>query len=101
MTFTMYSASVQVVIVGLLALCGPGLFNALQSLGGAGNENVYYANAANATLYATFAVFGYLGGPAFNLFGNKILMSVGGFTYAIYAATQYAAGTVSSLDWMS
>eukprot|EP01071_Lankesteria_metandrocarpae_P008895 Lankesteria_metandrocarpae@DN5084_c1_g1_i2.p1 len=101
MGFSLYSATVQVVIVGLLAFCGPGLFNALQGLGGAGNENTDYANAANAALYATFAVFGYLGGPAFNLFGNKILMSVGGFTYAIYAGTQYAAGNVANLGWIS
>jgi len=84
-----------------LAFLGPGLFNALSGLGGAGNENTDYANAANATLYATFAFFGYMGGMAFNLLGNRVLMCVGGFTYAIYAATQYIAGNVSSAGWVS
>lgn len=54
-----------------------------------------------AALYATFAIFGYAGGLFFNIFGNRILMGVGGMTYVFYVVCQYAAAKNSSLAWLA
>jgi MFS family permease len=48
----------------------------------------------NATLYATFAIFGVLSGSFFNILGTKILMSFGALTYAFYAISVYLWGQV-------
>lgn len=91
----------QVIIVGLLAFCCPGMFNALNGLGGAGGEG-NTATIANATLYACFAVFGYFGGAFFNMFGNKVLMTVGGATYCIYSVGIYLTGILPAhKEWIA
>mmetsp|Transcript_36691 Transcript_36691/g.67272 ORF Transcript_36691/g.67272 Transcript_36691/m.67272 type:complete len:437 (-) Transcript_36691:47-1357(-) len=84
-----HSAAAQVATVGALAFCGPGLFNALNGLGNAGSDDATVSALANGCLYCTFAVCGYLGGAAFNLFGPLPLLSAGGLTYAVYAACIY------------
>lgn len=83
------SARLQVVIVGLLAFCGPGLFNALSALGHAGTDDPTVAAVANGTLYLVFAVSSYFAGAAFNIFGPLPLFVFGGSTYAAYAVCVY------------
>lgn len=91
----------QIVLIGLLAFCCPGIFNALNGLGKAGGNDASTANAANATLYGCFAVFGFFGGAFFNLLGNKILMVAGGSTYAIYALGIYIALYVEGAEFIA
>eukprot|EP00571_Detonula_confervacea_P016463 CAMPEP_0172304906 /NCGR_PEP_ID=MMETSP1058-20130122/6264_1 /TAXON_ID=83371 /ORGANISM="Detonula confervacea, Strain CCMP 353" /LENGTH=481 /DNA_ID=CAMNT_0013016313 /DNA_START=328 /DNA_END=1773 /DNA_ORIENTATION=- len=86
--------STQNIIAGVVAFCGPGLFNALQGLGNAGGSDPTVSAAMNATLYASFAVFGCLSGWFFNQFGPKILMSFGALTYSFYAISVYLWGQV-------
>jgi len=83
------SAKAQVIIVGLLAFCGPGLFNALNGLGGVGSSDPTVAAVANGCLYFTFAASSYFAGAAFNLFGPKPLFFFGGLSYAVYAVCVY------------
>eukprot|EP00124_Ichthyophonus_hoferi_P005120 Ihof_evm3s672 gene=Ihof_evmTU3s672 len=83
------SSKTQILIVALAAFCCPGIFNALTGLGNAGSNNPTVANDANTALYASFSVFGYFGGLFFNLFGNRVLMGVGGLAYCFYAICQY------------
>ena len=85
----LYKASTQVIIVGFLAFCGPGLFNALSGLGGAGSADTKVAAIMNSTLYAFFTVVGYFSGVFFNMLGPKPLFLFGGLTYAIYAICAY------------
>jgi MFS family permease len=54
------------------------------------------AATMNATLYATFSIFGVLSGSLFNLLGTKILMSFGALTYAFYAISVYLWGQVDA-----
>lgn len=75
----------QNIVAGIVAFTGPGLFNAMQGLGNAGGSDPSVAATMNATLYATFSIFGVLSGSMFNLLGTKILMSFGALTYAFYA----------------
>lgn len=88
--------SSQNIVVGLIALCCPGIFNAMQGLGGAGGDDPNVANAMNVALYTTFAVFGVFGGMLFNLFGNRGLLCFGGLTYVGYAVGVYLWGTDES-----
>jgi MFS family permease len=90
----------QVLIISFVCFCCPGFFNALNGLGGAGSDNPSVAAAANATLYFFFAVFGFFGGAFFNIFGPRLLMSLGGLTYAIYGVAAYLNGSYASLNWM-
>ena len=45
-------------VVGGLAFCGPGTFNALNGLGGAGTDDPIVGALANSCLYGTFAISG-------------------------------------------
>lgn len=89
------SAHTQVVIVGFLAFCGPGLFNALTGLGGAGSSDPAVAAVANGCLYCTFAASSYFAGAAFNLLGPVPLFVFGGLMYAVYATCVYFSGQVA------
>lgn len=84
----------QNIVAGVVAFTGPGLFNALQGLGNAGGSDPKVAATMNATLYATFSIFGILSGSLFNLLGTKILMSFGALTYGFYAISVYLWGQV-------
>jgi hypothetical protein len=66
----------------------------MQGLGNAGGSDPSVAATMNATLYATFSIFGVLSGSLFNLLGTKILMSFGALTYAFYAISVYLWGQV-------
>eukprot|EP00122_Pirum_gemmata_P013964 Pgem_evm1s13009 len=55
----------------------------------------------NATLYGFFAVFGYLGGPAFNILGNKLPLFLGALTYFFYAISVYLWGINDNLAPMA
>ena len=63
------------------------MFNALNSLGGAGLGDTYAGNAANSALYATFAVVGFFAGTVVNALGIKIALSFGGLGYCVYISS--------------
>jgi hypothetical protein len=100
MKLSLYSGFTQVVCTAFICFCCPGFFNALSGLGGAGSHDSTSSAAANAALYGTFAIFGYLGGAFFALLGARVLMCVGGLTYAFYAASAYISGTNSGYSWL-
>ncbi|KNC78244.1 hypothetical protein SARC_09319 [Sphaeroforma arctica JP610] len=79
----------QNIIAGFVCFCCPGMFNAMQGLGNAGGSDPAVSAAMNAALNGTFAIAGYFGGLLFNLFGNKLLMVLGGLTYCFYSISVY------------
>ncbi|PQE25288.1 DUF895 domain membrane protein [Rutstroemia sp. NJR-2017a WRK4] len=81
------SPSVQLVGVAIICLLCPGMFNALNGLGGAGLVAPGPANDSNVALYACFAVVGFFGGFIVNAFGLKPTLFVGGVSYAVYASS--------------
>jgi len=85
----LFKSIIQVVVIGLIAFAGPGIFNAMQGLGAAGSGDPETAAVANGCLYGLFAVTGYLSGPLFNMLGPKLCMIFGGASYAIYALCMY------------
>ncbi|PVU92740.1 hypothetical protein BB559_003625 [Furculomyces boomerangus] len=81
------SSKFQVILVGLMCFCIPGMFNALNALGGAGQIDKKTGSDANTALYVTFSVFGLLGGGIVNVLGIRITMFLGGLTYALYSSS--------------
>lgn len=67
------SPIVQVVFLGLVCLCCPGMFNALSGLGAGGSmsSNVALIDAANGALYGCFAIVGFFAGSVTNTVGVK------------------------------
>ncbi|KAJ1857137.1 hypothetical protein LPJ73_002089 [Coemansia sp. RSA 2703] len=87
MGLSYYSALTQVIIVGFVCFLCPGMFNAVNGLGGGGQLDPTAGNNANTALYSTFVVFGVLGGAIVNLCGVRWTIFGSGFTYALYSAS--------------
>ncbi|KAJ2863513.1 hypothetical protein GGH94_003558 [Coemansia aciculifera] len=77
----------QVVIMSIVCFLCPGMFNALNAMGGAGQIDRDASNNANTGLYCTFIVFGVLGGAIVNLLGVRWTIFVSGLTYSLYSAS--------------
>ncbi|KAI9315014.1 major facilitator superfamily domain-containing protein [Dichotomocladium elegans] len=89
------SPLVQVIFVGLVCLCCPGMFNALSGIGAGGlmGSDVYLTNTANSVLYVFFAVVGFFGGSFCNKFGPRLTLTVGSVGYVIYSASLWVYDT--------
>lgn len=64
-----------------------GMFNALNGLGGGGQQSAKASNDANTALYATFSVVGFFSGTITNTLGIKIALSFGGLGYCVYVSS--------------
>ncbi|KAJ2450654.1 hypothetical protein EV183_004154 [Coemansia sp. RSA 2336] len=82
-----YSPMTQVVLVGLVCFFCPGMYNALNGMGGGGQVDRTTGNNANTALYCTFIVFGILGGSIVNLCGVRWTIALSGLTYALYSGS--------------
>ncbi|KAL1290594.1 hypothetical protein HN51_059240 [Arachis hypogaea] len=81
------SPLVQVILIGLVCFCCPGMFNALSGMGGGGQVNSTASNNSLTALYTTFAIFGILGGGIYNLLGPHLTLFAGCSTYVLYAGS--------------
>ncbi|KAF7527319.1 hypothetical protein G7054_g10525 [Neopestalotiopsis clavispora] len=88
-TWNLRSVSSQVLLVSATASCTIGSFNALQGLGGAGQEQPYVANAATAINFALMGIVCLLGGPLVNKIGTKWCLAIGTIGDPIFAAALY------------
>ncbi|KAL1920844.1 uncharacterized protein VTP21DRAFT_11479 [Calcarisporiella thermophila] len=82
---------VQVGLLGLVCFCCPGLFNALNGIGGAGlaENDISTVSRANAGLYALFAIVSFAAGGINNILGPKLTLFLGGWGYVLYAGSFY------------
>ncbi|PWN36439.1 uncharacterized protein FA14DRAFT_111102, partial [Meira miltonrushii] len=76
----------QIFLVYCIAFCTIGTFNALQNLGGAGQEKPYIANAATAINFALLGCICFLGGPLVNRFDVRTSLAIGTIGDPIFAA---------------
>lgn len=78
-------------ILGLCNFLAPGIWNAMNSLGGGGDEKPYLVNAANALTFGLMVVSCFfMSGPCVRYLGIKWTLIVGTIGYAPYAAGLYA-----------
>ncbi|PIA13480.1 MFS general substrate transporter [Coemansia reversa NRRL 1564] len=82
-----YSPMTQVVMVGLVCFLCPGMYNALNGMGGGGQMDRTTGNNANTALYCTFIVFGVAGGAIVNLCGVRWTIAISGLAYALYSGS--------------
>jgi len=75
--FRYNSPFIQIVLIGLVCFCCPGMFNALSGMGGGGQVNATASNNALTALYTTFAIFGILGGGIYNILGPHLTLFAG------------------------
>ena len=74
----------QLLLVALVCFLCPGMFNALNGIGGGGQVDATVANHANTALYSTFSVVGFFAGSVVNRVGIRWTLSFGGFGYVLY-----------------
>ncbi|TCD71410.1 hypothetical protein EIP91_010116 [Steccherinum ochraceum] len=81
-----YDTVTQVVLLGFVCFMGPGLYNALNGLGGGGRVDTKTNANANAVHYATFAFFALFAGPVHNYLGPILTLQLGTLGYALNVA---------------
>ena len=81
------SPPIQLVLVAFVCFLCPGMFNAVNGLGGGGQFTATVANNSNVALYSTFSVVGFFAGTVVNRLGIKWSLSFGGIGYFIYVAS--------------
>ncbi|EJD04494.1 MFS general substrate transporter [Fomitiporia mediterranea MF3/22] len=79
-----YKPITQVIMLGFVCFMGPGLFNALNGLGGGGQLDQTTGANANAALYATFAAMAFFSGSVNNKLGSRLTLLLGTFGYSLY-----------------
>jgi len=81
------SPPVQLVLVALVCFLCPGMFNALNGMGGGGQVDTKASNDANTAVYATFAFVGFFAGTITNRLGIRTALAIGGIGYAVYVSS--------------
>ena len=81
------SPPTQLVIVAFVCFLCPGMFNAVNGLGGGGQLNATVADNANVAVYSTFSIVGFFAGSLVNRLGIKLTLSFGGLGYCLYIAS--------------
>ncbi|KAF6816383.1 DUF895 domain membrane protein [Colletotrichum sojae] len=79
----------QIIIVGLVAFCEPGIWTALNNLGAGGNASPFLNNAANALTYGLMSVGCFIAGGITNKITAKWTLFIGAAFYTPYAAGLY------------
>ncbi|KAF9187465.1 hypothetical protein BGZ50_001935 [Haplosporangium sp. Z 11] len=87
MGFRWNSPLAQVIAVGFICFCCPGMYNALNSMGGGGQVDSKVGTNANVALYTCFAIFGLLAGAIHNKLGPKWTIFIGCSFYVLYAGS--------------
>ncbi|KAF9984722.1 hypothetical protein BGZ75_003722 [Mortierella antarctica] len=89
----------QVIILGFICFCCPGMYNALQGTGtyGLSAKDSDVGNSANTALSVVFAFSSLFAGALFNILGHRILLILGGLSYALYIGSFLAYNSIHSI----
>lgn len=79
-----YTPLFQVSLIGFICFCCPGMFNAVNGLGAGGQVNPQAADNGLTALYASFALFGLLGGGIYNVLGPHKTLFCGCSFFILY-----------------
>lgn len=81
------SPSFQLTMVAFVCFLCPGMFNAINGIGGGGQVDSVTNDETNIAVYCFFCVVGFVAGTIVNRLGVKITLGVGGVGYCIYIAS--------------
>ncbi|KAF9280688.1 hypothetical protein BGZ68_007087 [Mortierella alpina] len=89
----------QVIILGFICFCCPGMYNALQGTGtyGLDAKDSDVGNSANTALSVVFAFSSLFAGALFNILGHRLLLILGGLSYALYIGSFLAYNSIHSI----
>lgn len=87
MGFRWNTPLIQIVAVGLICFCCPGMYNALNSMNGGGQVDSKVGQNANVAIYTCFAIFGLFSGAVHNKLGPKWTIALGCCGYIMYAGS--------------
>ncbi|GES61315.1 DUF895 domain membrane protein [Aspergillus terreus] len=93
---TFYNA----LVLGLCNFLAPGIWGAMNSLGGGGAEKPYLVNTANALTFCLMVVSCFFGSVVVRYIGIKWTLIVGTIGYAPYAAGLYTNNRFDS-EWLT
>ncbi|KAL5354936.1 hypothetical protein BJX96DRAFT_161441 [Aspergillus floccosus] len=93
---TFYNA----LVLGLCNFLAPGIWGAMNSLGGGGAEKPYLVNTANALTFCLMVVSCFFGSVVVRYIGIKWTLVVGTVGYAPYAAGLYTNNRFDS-EWLT
>lgn len=80
----------QICMLALICFMCPGLFNAVNGLGGGGQVDETTGANSNAALYATFSVAAFFAGSINNKLGSRVTLLLGSFGYTLYIGSYLA-----------
>ncbi|KAF5374467.1 hypothetical protein D9615_009089 [Tricholomella constricta] len=76
----------QILLISFICFCCPGMYNAISGLGGSGQlDPTVAANATVALLAATAVSALTIVPPIFDIFGPRICLLIGAWTYPLYS----------------
>ena len=81
------SPPAQLTFVAFVCFLCPGMYNAVNGLGAAGQVKSTDIDNATVAIYATFAGVGFFAGSIANRIGLKLTLAFGGFGYFFYIAS--------------
>ncbi|KAG0301619.1 hypothetical protein BGZ98_008194 [Dissophora globulifera] len=89
----------QVIVLGFICFCCPGMFNALQGTGtyGLSAKDSDVGNRAGIALSCVFAFSSLFAGALFNILGHRVLLILGGLTYVVYVGSFLAYNYIQSI----
>ncbi|KAG0210043.1 hypothetical protein BGX28_009720 [Mortierella sp. GBA30] len=92
----------QVIILGFICFCCPGMFNALQGTGtyGLSAKDSDVGNHAGTALSVVFAFSSLFAGALFNIMGHRLLLIIGGLTYVLYVGSFLAYNSIQSIAFV-
>lgn len=93
-----YHPATQVCLVGFVCFMCPGMFNAVNGLGAAGQVDATTSANANSALYATFAFFAFFSGSVHNVLGPRLCLLLGTWGYSLYIASYLATNIHPDAD---
>ncbi|KAK2797325.1 hypothetical protein FQN50_009220 [Emmonsiellopsis sp. PD_5] len=102
LTLPYYASPVsQLLIVSFVCFMCPGMYNALNGLGGGGQQDAHAVNQGNTALYSTFAVVGFFAGSIANRIGLRYTLMFGGFGYFLYVGSMLSYNHNRNLGFLT
>ncbi|KXT09399.1 hypothetical protein AC579_8489 [Pseudocercospora musae] len=95
------SPKAQLILVAFVCFLCPGMFNALNGLGGGGQLNARASSDSNTALYSTFAVVGFFAGTIVNTIGIRWSLAFGGIGYSVYVSAYLCYNHTQNLGYIT
>ncbi|PWY87399.1 DUF895 domain membrane protein [Aspergillus heteromorphus CBS 117.55] len=94
-----HSTTYNALVLGLCNFLAPGIWTAMNSIGGGGSESPYLVDAANALTFGLMVISCFFGSIVVRWVGIKWTLIIGTVGYAPYAAGLYTHNRFGT-DWL-